>query len=182
MSSTSIYSPQHIHSRYVQLAQLLRPRGLSAPYGRTVLHTSNGYIDRLKPVRTVKKVKDGRSALLGRTVRDLATWNNKALVSQSNSSELSAIHGWMVRTWTTYRLAKKPGRSVVQGLKNTLSLPNSIHLMQTVQPPGPDGPQKGDRDRRPADLSGRVAGDPVFWPEQYTDHRENRFCASSKES
>jgi hypothetical protein len=29
----------------------------------------------------------------------------------------------MVRTWTTYRLAKNPGRSIVQGLKNTLSLP-----------------------------------------------------------
>jgi hypothetical protein len=110
------------HSRYVQLAQLLRTRGRSGPHGRTVRRTSNGYIDRLKHVRVVRKVKAGRSALQDRMVRDLTTWNNRALVSQSNSSGLSAIHGRTVRTWTTYRPAKNPGRSVVQGHKNTPSL------------------------------------------------------------
>jgi hypothetical protein len=55
MSSTSIYSPQLKPSRYVQLAQLLRTRGLSAPYGRTVRCTSNGYKNCLKPINTVRK-------------------------------------------------------------------------------------------------------------------------------
>jgi hypothetical protein len=68
-----------MHSRYVQLAQLLRTRRRSAPYGRTVRRTSNDYIDRLKPVRAVRKVKVGRSAHRGRTVRNLTTWNNRAL-------------------------------------------------------------------------------------------------------
>jgi hypothetical protein len=107
----------------VQLAQILRARGQSTPYGRTIRHTSNEYIDYLKPVKAVRKVKVRRWTLQSRTVRDLTTWNNRVLVGQSNSSELSAIHGWTVRTWTTYRLAKNPGRSVVQGLKNTPSLP-----------------------------------------------------------
>jgi hypothetical protein len=62
MSSTSIYSPQHKHRRYVQLAQLLRTRGWSALHGRTVRRTNNGYIDRLKPLRAVRKSQ-------GRTVR-----------------------------------------------------------------------------------------------------------------
>jgi hypothetical protein len=35
------------------------------------------------------------------------------LVSQSNSGGLFAIHGRTVRTWTTYRLAKNSGQSVV---------------------------------------------------------------------
>jgi hypothetical protein len=55
-------APQHICSRYVQLAQLLRTCERSAPYGRTVRRTNNDYIDRLKPVRAVRKVKVGRSA------------------------------------------------------------------------------------------------------------------------
>jgi hypothetical protein len=63
MRSTSIYSPQHIHSRYVQLAQLLRTRGRTVPYGWMVRRTSNGYINRLNPVRDVRKVKAGRSTL-----------------------------------------------------------------------------------------------------------------------
>jgi hypothetical protein len=32
--------------------------------------------------------------------------------------------------------------------------------MRTVRPPGLDGPPERDRDRRPADLSGRVADGP----------------------
>jgi hypothetical protein len=36
--------------------------------------------------------------------------------------------------------------------------------MRTVRPPGPDGSPKGDRDRQPADLSGRVADGPTIWP------------------
>jgi hypothetical protein len=111
-SSTSIYSPQHIHRRYVQLAQLLRTHERSAPRGRTVRRTSNDYIDRLKPVKAIRKVKAGQSAYQGRTVRNLITWNNRLLVSQSNSSGLSTIHDRMVHTWTTYRPAKNPGRSV----------------------------------------------------------------------
>ena len=61
-SSTSIYSPQLKHSRYVQLAQLLRTRGRSAPHGRTARRTSNDYMDRLNPVRAIRKSQ-------GRTVR-----------------------------------------------------------------------------------------------------------------
>ena len=135
---TSPQHPQHKHSCYVQLAQLLRTRERSAPHGQTVRRTSNGYIDHLKPVRAVRKVKAGRSTLQGRTIWDLTTWKNRALVSQSNSSGLSAIHGRTVRTWTTYRPAKNPGRSVVQVLKNTCQ--NSIRLMRTDRPLGPDGP------------------------------------------
>jgi hypothetical protein len=48
-------------ARNVHLAQLLRTCGRFAPYGRTVRRTSNGYIDRLKPVRAIRKVKVGRS-------------------------------------------------------------------------------------------------------------------------
>jgi hypothetical protein len=55
MSSTSIYSPQHKPSHYVQLAHVLRTRGRSAPHGRTVHHTNNGYNDRLKLVSAIKK-------------------------------------------------------------------------------------------------------------------------------
>jgi hypothetical protein len=55
MSSTSIYSPQLKPSRYVQLAQLLRTRGESAPHGRMVRRTSNNYKGRLKPVSAVRK-------------------------------------------------------------------------------------------------------------------------------
>jgi hypothetical protein len=51
------------------------------------------------------------------------TWITESLASLSNSSGLSAIHGRMVRTWTTYCPAKNPGLSIVQCLKNTPSLP-----------------------------------------------------------
>jgi hypothetical protein len=53
--------------------------------------------------------------------------------------------------------------------------------MRTVRPPGPDGPPKGDIDRRLADLSGRVANGPAIWPGRSTDHIDKIFCASSKE-
>jgi hypothetical protein len=69
--------PPRVTSRYVQLAQFLRTRGRSVPYGRTVRRTSNDYIDRLKPVRAIRKVKVGRSAHRGRTVRNLTTLNNR---------------------------------------------------------------------------------------------------------
>jgi hypothetical protein len=106
-------------------------RRRSVPHGRTVHRTSNSYIDRLKPVRTIRKVKVGRSAHQGRMVHppgpDGPEPDNlkpvRALVSQSNSSGMSTIHGRTVHTWTTYRPAKNPGRSIVQGHKNTLSLP-----------------------------------------------------------
>jgi hypothetical protein len=167
----------------VQLAQLLHTREQSAPHGQTVRCTSNDYNDRLKPVRAIRKIKAGRSALQGRMVRDVTTWNNRAMVSQSNSSGLSAIHGRTVRTWTTYRSAKNPRRSVVQGHKSTPSLPklNSSYA---------DGPTswlgrsvKGDRERLPADLSGRVADGPTFWPRAPNGPptTEKKFCASSKE-
>ena len=122
----------------MQLAQLLRTREPSAPYGQTVRRISNGYINRLEPVRAVRKVKVGWSTIQGRTVQDLTTWNNITLVRQSNSSGLSAIHGRTVRTWTTYRPAKNPGRSVVQGLKNTPSLPklNSSYANGPASWPG----------------------------------------------
>jgi hypothetical protein len=55
MVSTSIYSTQHKTSHYVQLAQILRTRGLSVPYGRMVHRTSNGYNAHLKPVSAVRK-------------------------------------------------------------------------------------------------------------------------------
>jgi hypothetical protein len=55
MSSTSIYSSQHKASRYVQLAHILRTRGRSAPYVRTVCRTSNIYNSRLKPVSAFRK-------------------------------------------------------------------------------------------------------------------------------
>jgi hypothetical protein len=66
MSSTSIYSPQLKPSRYVQLAQLLRSRGRCAPHVRTVRRTSNGYKDRLKPVRTRTTYRPAKN--LGRSV------------------------------------------------------------------------------------------------------------------
>jgi hypothetical protein len=72
-------APQHICSRYVQLAQFLRTRGRSAPYGRTVRRTNNDYIDRLKPVRAVRKVKVGWSAYWGRTVWNLTHLSNRVL-------------------------------------------------------------------------------------------------------
>jgi hypothetical protein len=145
------------------------------PYGRTVHRTSNGYIDRLKPVRAVRKVKVGWSTLQGRTVRDLTTWNNRALVSQSNSSGLSAIHGRTVRTWTTYCSAKNPGRSVVQGLKNTLSL----RKLNSSYADGPASwPGRSARERQ------RQTTSRPLWQSRgrSAEHRENRFCASSKES
>jgi hypothetical protein len=55
MSSPSIYSPLHISNRYVQLAQLLRTRGWSAPLGWMVRRTCNDYISCLKYVRAVRK-------------------------------------------------------------------------------------------------------------------------------
>jgi hypothetical protein len=55
MRTTSIYSPQHKASRYVQLAHILRTRGRSAPYGRTVHCTSNSYNSHLKHVSAVRK-------------------------------------------------------------------------------------------------------------------------------
>jgi hypothetical protein len=39
----------------VQLAQVLCTHGLSAPQGRTVCRTSNGYKVRLKPISAVRK-------------------------------------------------------------------------------------------------------------------------------
>jgi hypothetical protein len=74
MSSTSIYSPQLKHSRYVQLAQVLRRHGRSVLYGRMVRRTSNGYKDRLKLVSAVRKSQT-------RTVQDLSTWTTRALAS-----------------------------------------------------------------------------------------------------
>jgi hypothetical protein len=50
------------------------------------------------------------------------TWVTESLISLNNTSGRSANHGRTVRTWTTYRPAKNPGRFVVQKLKNTLSL------------------------------------------------------------
>jgi hypothetical protein len=81
MSSTLIYSPELKHSRYVQLAQVLRMRGRSTPHGRTIRCTSNDYKDRLKFVSAVRKVKPGLPTLLGWTVRDLSTWTTRALAS-----------------------------------------------------------------------------------------------------
>jgi hypothetical protein len=78
-SSTSIYSPQHIHSRYVQLAQFMCTRRRSASYGQTVHRTSNDYIDRLKPIRAVRKIKVRQSAHPGRTVRNLTNLDNGVL-------------------------------------------------------------------------------------------------------
>jgi hypothetical protein len=40
-SSPYIYSPPQNSNHYVQLAQILRTRGRSAPLGRTVRRTSN---------------------------------------------------------------------------------------------------------------------------------------------
>jgi hypothetical protein len=70
-------APQHICSYYVQLAQILRTRGRSAPYDRMVRCTSNDYIDCLKPVRAVRKVKVGRAAHRGRMVRILSHLSNR---------------------------------------------------------------------------------------------------------
>jgi hypothetical protein len=159
--STYIYSPQLKPSCYVHLAQLLRTCGRSAHHGQR----SAVPVTAIKTVWNMlvlsEKVKPGRSALLGRTIRDLSTWNTIALVSINNLSGLSAIHCRIVRTWTTYRPAKNPKRSVVQWLKNTMSLPklNSAYA---------DGPAswsgrsaKGHRDMGPADFSGRVANGPA---------------------
>jgi hypothetical protein len=70
-------APQHKCSCYVQLAQILCTRGRSAPYGQMVRHTSNGYIDCLKPIRAVRKVKVGRSAHRGRMVWILSHLSNR---------------------------------------------------------------------------------------------------------
>jgi hypothetical protein len=50
-----LFIAQHKPSRYVQLAHVLRTRGRSASYGRTVCRTSNGYKDRLKLASAVEK-------------------------------------------------------------------------------------------------------------------------------
>jgi hypothetical protein len=44
-------------SCYVQLAHILRTRGWSAPYGRTVCRTSNDYNSCLKLVSAVRKIQ-----------------------------------------------------------------------------------------------------------------------------
>jgi hypothetical protein len=54
--------------------------------------------------------------------------------------------------------------------------------MRTVRPPGPDGPPKGDRDRRPADLCSRVADGSAIWPGRSADHREKYFALGQKNS
>jgi hypothetical protein len=95
------------------------------------------------------------------------TWHTcvaDSLISLSNTSRRFANHGRTVRTWTTYRPAKNPRRSVVQSPKNTLSLPKldftyvngppararrsattrqrqtSLAESRMVHPSGPDGP------------------------------------------
>jgi hypothetical protein len=55
MGYTSIYSPPHNFNRYVLEAHILRTRGRSAPYGRTVRHTSNNYNPHSKHVSAVRK-------------------------------------------------------------------------------------------------------------------------------
>jgi hypothetical protein len=54
--------------------------------------------------------------------------------------------------------------------------------MRTVRPPGPDGPQRGDRDRLLADLSGKVTDGSAFWPGRSADHREKGFALVQKSS
>jgi hypothetical protein len=113
-------------------------------------------------------------------VWDLSTWNNRAPVSQNNSSRLSAIHGRTVLTWTTYRLAKTPWRSVVQGHKNALSL-SKLNLGYVDGPASwPGWSAKADRGRAPADFSGRVADGPTIWPRWSTDHRDDIIALVQK--
>jgi hypothetical protein len=108
-------------------------------------------------------------------VWDLTTWNSRALVSQNNSSGLSAIHGRTVRTWTTYRLAKNFERSIMQGHKNTISLPKLNSAYANGLASWPRRTAKGDRDRAPAYFSGRVVDGPAFWPGRSVDHIDGFF-------
>jgi hypothetical protein len=74
MSIPSIYTPQFNTSSYEQVAPFLRTCGRSTPYGRTIHHTSNDYISRLKSVRAIRKYRsDGLSTLVGRS----ETWQFK---------------------------------------------------------------------------------------------------------
>jgi hypothetical protein len=44
----------------------------------------------------------------------------------------------------------------------------------------PEQSAKGDRDRAPADLSGRVADSLTFWPGWSADHRDDVFALVQK--
>jgi hypothetical protein len=69
----------------------------------------------------------------------------------------------------------------VQGHKNTLSLPKLNLAYADVLASWPRWTAKGDRDRAPAYLFGRVADGPAFWPGRSVDHIDDIFFACSKE-
>jgi hypothetical protein len=77
----------------VQIAQLLRTRGRSAPHGRTVRRTSNGYKDHLKHVSVVRKSQ-------ARTVRPPEPDGPGSVnleyqsTGQSKQSERIVRHSW----------------------------------------------------------------------------------------
>jgi hypothetical protein len=79
----------------------------------------------------------------------------------------------------TIRL-KTPDGSKYEVSKTHCLYPNSILLMRTVRLPGPDGPLEGGRDRRLADLSGRVMDGPTIWPGRSAVLRGKSFALIHK--
>jgi hypothetical protein len=134
---------------------------ISSTHTRTVRRTGNSYKDRLKPVRAVRKSQ-------ARTVRPPRPDDPRPVnLEYQSTGQLKQPErtvrqsGRTVRTGTTYRSAKNPGQSVVQRLKTHCPCPNSIWLLRTVRPPGPDGPRKETETCAPADFSGRVTDGPA---------------------
>jgi hypothetical protein len=109
------------------------------------------------------------------------TWVIECLISLSNSSRRSANHGRTVRTWTTYRPAKNPGRSIVQSHKNIPSLPK-LHSSYADSPPAGVGRSARRRQRQTTawhlwqshGRSGRLA--------QTVRRPKKKFCANSKKN
>jgi hypothetical protein len=75
---------------------------------------------------------------------------------------------------------KQPGRTIVQRLKNTLSLPK-LKLAYVDGPTSwPRQSAQGDRDRAPADFSTRVTDGPTSWSDG-PPTTELLFCAFTKD-
>lgn len=91
------------------------------------------------PVTAIKTVETCQCCQKKSSLDDPPSWAGRSGTCQHGISQHSSVktiradcppfYGRTVCTWTTYRPAKNPGQSIVQGLKNTLSLPklNSVY-------------------------------------------------------
>jgi hypothetical protein len=124
---------------YVQLAQLLRTRGRSAPLGRTVRRTSNDQISRLKYVRAARKSEV-------RTVRQ--PWSDRP--KPGNKEHQSSDHdklthadcppykaGWST-TWELVLSGLRP-RTVRSISAQKHTVPAQTNLAPVDGPPTPTG-------------------------------------------